>query len=174
MLAAALVFGAGCGGDTPTAPPAPPSESPLSPALVRMPPALPGLPALGLVKCTPKPTAFGKARIGPEGGTIRAGKHELRVPAGALRRPVAITMRAPSDTINAVVFEPDGLTFRKGHAPRLSLDYSNCSGANHVRKHIVYLDDLLNVMEIMSSIDDPRKTTVTARIKHFSRYAVHY
>jgi hypothetical protein len=173
-LAAALVLGvAACTGDTATGPAAP-SAAPVTPALTSLPSLISNLPLLGYVRCTPQPEAYAQATIGAAGGTIRAGKHTLSVPAGARERPVTITMRVPSDSINAVVFAPDGLSFQRGHTPKLSLDYSNCGGPSLLKKRIVYADNLLNILEILSSIDDLTTTKVTARIKHFSRYAVHY
>jgi hypothetical protein len=176
-LAVALVIGAAaCTGDTPTSPAAPPAASPVSPALINLPPLLSQLPLLGYVKCTPLPQAYGEARIGVAGGTVSAGKHVLRVPAGALKRPVTITMLAPSDSINSVVFQPEGLTFERGRSPKLSLDFSNCGRPQLLNtKRIVFAaDNLLSILEILSSIVDLNSTTVTAPIKHFSRYAVHY
>jgi hypothetical protein len=174
-LAAAVVLGvAACTGDTATGPAAAPSASPISPALTSLPSLISKLPLLGYVRCTPQPEAYAEQRIGTAGGTIRAGKHTLSIPAGALERPVSISMRVPSDTINAVVFAPEGLTFQQGRSPTLSLDYSNCGGPTLLKKRIVYADNLLSILEILSSIDDLTTTKVTARIKHFSRYAVHY
>jgi hypothetical protein len=191
-LVVTLVVGAAaCSSDIATAPTTAPSATAQSPELA---PSLIGLPLLddtplisgvtetldkllqlGYVRCTPRPEARAKANIGAAGGTIRAGKHTLSIPAGALSRTVTITMVAPSDSIVDVVFGPEGLTFNKGRAPTLTLDYSNCGGSLlNLKKRIVYSDNLLNILEILSSLDDLGSSKVSAPIKHFSRYAVHY
>lgn len=191
-LALALVVGAtACTSDIATAPTAAPSAAAQSPEIA---PSLLGLPLvddlpvvsgvagtldkllqLGYVRCTPQPEARAQASIGIAGGTIRAGKHTLTIPAGALSRTVTISMVAPSDSLVDVVFGPEGLTFNQGRAPTLTLDYSNCGGSLlNLQKRIVYSDNLLNILEILSSLDNLGTSKVSAPIKHFSRYAVHY
>ncbi|HEU4648532.1 MAG TPA: hypothetical protein VFS33_05690 [Gemmatimonadales bacterium] len=190
----ALVLGAvACSGDTATDPtPTPlatePSAPNVDPSLIGLPlldgvplignltPTLNDLLRLGYLRCTPQPEARAQARIGVAGGTIRAGKHTLTIPSGALSQTVTITMRAPSDSTVSVVFAPEGLTFNQRRAPTLTLDYSSCSGSTllNLKKRIVYADNLLNILEILSSLDDLGSRKVSAPIKHFSRYAVHY
>lgn len=191
-LAVTLVVGAAaCTSDIATAPTAAPSATVQSPEIA---PSLTGLPLLtngsiiggvtgtlndllrlGYVRCTPQPEARAQASIGIGGGTIRAGRHTLTIPAGALSQTVTITMVAPSDSIVGVVFGPEGLTFNRSRPATLTLDYSNCGGSLlNLNKRIVYSDDLLNILEILSSLDDLGSSKVSAPIKHFSRYAVHY
>jgi hypothetical protein len=187
-LAVALVVGAAaCSSDIATAPTAPPPatvQSPeVSPSLIGgvtgtlggVTGTLTDLLRLGYVQCTPQPEARAQALIGVGGGTIRAGKHTLTIPAGALSQTVTITMVAPSDSTVDVVFEPEGLTFNRSRTPTLTLDYSNCGRSLlNLKKRIVYSDNLLNILEILSSLDDLGSSKVSAPIKHFSRYAVHY
>ena len=65
----------------------------------------------GLLQCTPLPYDSVTEIIGPEGGTIQVGPHTFTVPAGALDTAVAITAVTPSDTINQIQFQPEGLVF---------------------------------------------------------------
>ncbi len=173
-LVATLMVGiAACSGDSPTTPT--PALAPATPT-----PLLGSLPIVGsllggYVKCTPLPEAYSATTIGPDGGVLQAGKHTLIVPPGALTQPVLISMRAPSDTINSVVFGPEGLTFQQGHSPALTLDYSNCPNPLLVKKRIVYSsNNLLQILEVLLSLDLQQSSKVSAPIKHFSRYAVHY
>ena len=53
----------------------------------------------------------------------------------------------------------------------LSLSYSNCSPLL-LLKRVVYTNELLGILELLPSIDDLRTRTVSASIRHFSRYAV--
>jgi hypothetical protein len=84
--------------------------------------------AQGLVRCTPLPYDSVTKTIGPAGDTIQVGPHTLRVPAGALDSAVSITAVAPSDTVNRVDFQPEGLVFRQPASVVMS--YANCGVQN--------------------------------------------
>jgi hypothetical protein len=131
---------------------------------------------LGFTQCTPQESASGSARIGPNGGVVRAGRHMLRIPAGALRRSTIITMDAPSDSLNSVVFGPEGLTFEPASLPTLVMSYRNCPIKERAELEltIVYTDDamttVLDTTELVAA--DTLNHTVGARLKHFSRYVL--
>jgi hypothetical protein len=128
-------------------------------------------PDLGLLSCTPIAADSVTDTIGPDGGTIQVGPHTLTIPAGALLAPVAITAVAPSDTVNHVQFQPQGLQFLQPAS--LTLSYANCSILGlPVPRQIAYTTDALVILEYLGSLDDPRNQTVTASIHHFSEYAV--
>lgn len=101
----------------------------------------------------------------------------LRIPAGALKRSVVITMEAPSDSLNYVVFGPEGLTFDPANLPTLVMSYGNCAvnGQREKWLEIVYTDDLLTtVLDSTESVStDILNHTVGARLKHFSKYVLH-
>jgi hypothetical protein len=169
VLGAALA--SACSDET-TAPAAPDAalteitlESPLTP------PA-----ALGFAKCTPQPTASGAAKIGPRGGTVRAGKHLLKVPAGALQQQVLITMDAPSGDLNYVVFGPEGLTFDPAHLPTLEMSYRNCAIKDHpeLSLEIVYTNDAMTAVldSTVAVAADTLNLTFGAQLKHFSKYVL--
>jgi hypothetical protein len=132
--------------------------------------------AVDLTRCTPQPAAAASARIGPNGGTVRAGKHMLRVPAGALKRSVLITMEAPSDSLDYVVFGPEGLTFDPDYQPTLVLSYRHCAvkDRTELSLDIIYTDDAMTtVLDTTESVPaDTLNHTVSARLKHFSRYVL--
>src|SRR5204863_267880 len=73
----------------------------------------------------PMPTATATQTVGPAGGVIRIGPHALSIPAGALDAPVTITATAPSDKVNRVQFQPEGLVFQR--AATLTMSYANCN-----------------------------------------------
>jgi hypothetical protein len=133
--------------------------------------------ALDLPRCTPQPADLASARIGPSGGTLRAGKHMLRIPAGALKRSTIITMQAPSDSLNYVVFGPEGLTFDPANLPTLTMSYRNCSmkEKDELELEIVYTDDAMTtVLDTTETIaPDTLSHTVGARLRHFSKYVLH-
>jgi hypothetical protein len=129
------------------------------------------LPPVGLLRCSPLPYDSVTQTIGPEGGTLFVGPHQLSIPAGALLTAVTITAVAPSDTVNQVRFFPEGLTFASPAA--LTMSYANCGPVNLlVPKQIAYTTDALDIVALLPSIDVLWAERVTARLQHFSTYAI--
>jgi hypothetical protein len=160
---AIVAIAVACSDRTP-APTAPPPQADLIGSL---------LSGTGLLKCSNLPYAASTQTIGPEGGSISAGPHTLRIPAGALERPTTITMTAPTGTgVNAVHFEPEGLQF--GRSAALTMSYANCSllGAL-LPKRIAYTnDDHSSILYWLLSLDNIFARKVTGKLDHFSDYVV--
>lgn len=164
VLAAALLALASCGdAGTPAGPVTPPAD----PLLLGDGPL--GLLSPSLLKCAPQEYVKVTREVGPAGGVIEFGAHRLEVPKGALDRPVTITAEAMPEAGNAVRFGPEGLRFAV-RAP-LRLSYANCQ-PSLLPKAIVYTDNLLRILELLQTLDDKSGKAVTARLDHFSRYAV--
>jgi len=126
---------------------------------------------VGLLKCSPLPADSSSATIGPLGGVLRVGPHSLQIPAGALTAPVQITGIQSRDTVNAVRFKPEGLSFR--YPAALTMSYANCNLLGSLLpKRIAYTTDQLRILEYLLSLDDLAKRQVTGQLKHFSQYAV--
>ena len=125
-----------------------------------------------LTFCKPQPADQTSGWIGPEGGTLKAGKHTLRVPAGALSTPVLIKMEAPSSSINRVVFSPSGLTFNRNYPARLVMSYASCAVIPGFQQQIVHINDRFQVIETAPSETDPATLTVVGKLLHFSDYAL--
>ena len=124
-----------------------------------------------LLKCAPLPADSASATIGPDGGVIQVGPHQLTIPAGALQDTVTITAVAPSSPVIRVQFEPHGLTFEGSIS--LSLSYAHCSGlALFVPKQVAYTDGGFNILELLPSLDDLVARRVTGELHHFSDYAI--
>lgn len=184
LLGAALLLTASCGADGPTgprsAPPAPSSPT-VQPAasndlvggLLGGVTGLTGGLLKGLLSCSPQPYASTTQTIGPAGGIIRVGRHSLVIPAGALSAPVQIRAEAPSDEVSSVRFSPEGLQFNRGHSPVVTLDYSSCpAGRLQLLKHVAYTTERLQILNLLTSLDNLLLMKVSAPIEHFSRYAV--
>jgi hypothetical protein len=124
----------------------------------------------GLLKCRPMAAASATVTIGPSGGDIKVGRHVLSIPGGALKQRTMITALAPSDTVNRIQFQPDGLTFQK--PVLLVMSYANCSLDRPTAREIVYVDDRLKVLGHQPSKDDPAGKRVGGLLTHFSQYAV--
>ena len=124
---------------------------------------------LDLLSCSKQPYAVKTQTVGSAGGAIVVGTHRLVIPAGALSSSVKITAEQVSGRVNSVRFSPEGLKFAK--PATLYLSYANCSPLL-LLKRVVYTNELLSILELLPSIDDLRTKTVSAPIRHFSRYAV--
>lgn len=113
----------------------------------------------------------GSSTIGPLGGRVVFGPHELDVPPAALLVPTTITAQTiPGDTI-AVQFQPQGLTFIL--PATLQLSYAQCQPQPKGNLSIVYVNDLLDrLLGLIESILDPAQHKVIGLITHFSVYAI--
>jgi hypothetical protein len=128
-------------------------------------------PKLSLVTCTPLPYDSVTQTVGPAGGTIQVGAYSLVIPDSALDSAVTITAVAPSDTVNAVRFQPQGLHFNQKAS--LTMSYANCGIVGWVLpQHIAYTTDGLQIVEFLPSVSDVLSQTVTGSIRHFSEYAL--
>ena len=125
-----------------------------------------------LLKCTPLPFDSDSALIGPLGSAIHMGPATLIIPPLALSTPTWIKGYAPSDTVNSVRFKPEGLVFNRPAA--LAISYSNCNlvAGLLTSKRVAYTTDNLQVLAWQPTFDNLLARVVTARIDHFSRYAV--
>jgi len=93
------------------------------------------------------------------------------VPPGAVAAPVTITADAPHDNLNRVIFQPEGLQFRKPAS--LTMSYANCQGLGSLLpKHIAYTNDLLQILYFLNSVDNLFSNQVTGQVNHFSEYVV--
>src|SRR5256885_14917758 len=129
------------------------------------------LQATGLLGCTPMPTVTTKQTVGSAGGVIRVGPYALSIPAGALDAPVTITATAPSDNVNRVRVQPEGLVFRR--SATLTMSYAHCSLLGKILpKRIAYTTDALTILRYGLSPGNPFGKYVTGRLNHFSNYAI--
>lgn len=116
---------------------------------------------------------FAEKVIGPEGGTLEIpGGHTLDFPSGALDKPTKIRAKVDRRYV-AVELEPHGIQFSAGREPLLTLNYSAAATPvipNHLT--IIYLDQAYNFLEDMRGTASERSKIVSARLPHFSVYAV--
>lgn len=125
----------------------------------------------GLLQCTPLPYDSVTQTIGPEGGTILVGPHAFTVPEGALDTAVTITAVTPSDTINRIQFQPEGLVFN-GYTT-LGMSYANCDLLGSLLpKRVAYVSADLTILDYLPSLDNVLTQTVRGKVQHFSEYAL--
>jgi hypothetical protein len=124
-----------------------------------------------LLRCSPQPYAIRRTTIGPSGGVITVGTHQLVIPKDALSENVEITAEQVTGSTNSVRFSPEGLRFDR--PARLVMSYENCALVL-LKKKIVFTTEKLKILEVLPSLDLFKKKVVNAPIDHFSRYAVAY
>lgn len=156
------------------------------------------LATLTVARCAPESASSATMTIGKDGGTISLGHHSFVVPRRSLDKDFAITMQVAADSMSSVTFLPEGLKFKNSKPAILTLSTAGCefasdttastvrsaasslhddddsSGHGHAPKTtgIVYLGGDLTLLEYLPSTIDTTAQTVTAEIRHFSRYAV--
>src|ERR1043165_1276753 len=123
-----------------------------------------------LASCTPLPAETVTMVLGPQGGTMNIGPHTLTLAKGALQNTVTITAEIVADNANYIKFSPEGLQF--GSGAKLEMSYRNCPGVTIKNLSVVYADDALTPLEVLTSKADPKNRTVSAPLAHFSIYAI--
>ncbi|HET6777433.1 MAG TPA: hypothetical protein VFH26_00950 [Gemmatimonadales bacterium] len=125
-----------------------------------------------LLRCKPRPFEGDAAIIGPDGGRLQIGEHELVIPEGALSESLVIWADAPTSSLVDVEFYPEGLQFAK--PAKLTLSYKDCQVPFAVNLRLAYVGWGLRILELPPSEDIKELSEVTGDIDHFSRYAVAY
>jgi len=131
-----------------------------------------GLPPtqIQLLRCEPQDYQADAAIIGPDGGTLHVGQHDLVIPKGALDHEELISGVAPTSSLVDVEFEPSGLQFQRPVLLRLS--YQGCVRPTIPQLLVVYLGQNNKLLELPPSRDMKLDGDVEADIGHFSRYAI--
>jgi hypothetical protein len=128
--------------------------------------------AVDLLRCEPRQYEGDAAIIGPAGGTLHIGEHELVIPRGALTEETVISGEARTSSLIDVEFEPEGLQFQR--PAKLTLSYKNCEVPSRLDLLLAYLGVGNKILEFPASEDYRSYSEVTGEINHFSRYAVAY
>jgi hypothetical protein len=125
-----------------------------------------------LLRCEPRPYDGDAAIIGPDGGTLHVGEHQLVIPKGALTREELITAEAPTSSLVDVEFSPEGLTF--GRPAELTLSYKGCDVPADIGLVLAYVGWGNRILEVPPSQDRRDLSEVVGEVGHFSQYAVAY
>ena len=124
---------------------------------------------LTLYQCSTPSFGSVTTPVGPAGGVVRVGPHSLAIPAGALDRSVDITATTKAGDHVRVDFQPEGLRFR--YPAVLTLSYAHCD-RRPLLPSVVYVDDLLSILELLPALNDLGGERVTTKLRHFSGYAI--
>jgi len=126
---------------------------------------------LELLRCEPQEYTSDVELIGPDGGSLKVGPHELKIPKGALDHEVVISAVAPVSDLIEVNLQPEGLRFDK--PAELKLSYDRClQPTNWLKLFIVYLNDQDQILEVKTTQDKKGLKALYTDLDHFSRYAV--
>lgn len=160
-LAAILILAAGCGEQSPTA--------------TRLEPTGVAAARAGVGKRVQPARAKYRAgrfstTIGPEGGVLSFRIGTLVIPQGALSANTRITAHVDGEEL-AVVFQPHGLTFRRGHEPTLQIGYRNIERSGSAI-HIQYVDSSMRLLETLPTLTNTASSVAWAPIEHFSIYCL--
>jgi len=124
-----------------------------------------------LLRCEPQEYTADAELIGPNGGSLRVGPHQVTIPKGALDHEVVISAVAPVSDLVEVQLQPEGLHFDK--PAELKLSYGQCvEPPGWLNLFIVYLSDQGRILEVKTSLDKKGLKAVYTDLDHFSRYAV--
>jgi hypothetical protein len=123
---------------------------------------------LGFTECPAERTQSGSAYIGSAGGTVKVGPHRLQVPRGALSKTVLIKAVAPAGDYAQIKFEPEGLKFKRPTS--LVMSYDGCRIEELSDLRVVFVNDSLEIVEVLPTTTDTRSETATSNLEHFSRY----
>ena len=129
-----------------------------------------GGPDTQILRCEPQAYSADAAIIGPNGGTLHAGPHELVIPKGALAQEELIVAEAPTSSAVDVRFAPEGLHFLT--PAQLTLSYKGCVRPTDADFFVAYLGQGNQILELPPSTDQKLDDKVDADIGHFSRYAI--
>jgi hypothetical protein len=127
---------------------------------------------IDLLRCEPRPLEGDAEIIGPQGGTLHIGEHELVIPRGALSEEKLIVAAARTSSLVDVQFEPEGLQFQV--PATLTLSYKGCDVPAGIDLKVAYLSVGNQIAELPPSEDYRSYSEVIGEIRHFSRYAVAY
>jgi hypothetical protein len=111
-------------------------------------------------------------RIGPQGGVVYLGFHQLIIPAGAVSDYVLITLTNAST--NAVAVDCSPTPFRFNAPVTLVLSYKGTQYETSLTASslsVVYMADN-STFEPLPSVVDAANLTVSAQTDHFSRYII--
>jgi hypothetical protein len=162
-------------------------QTPTLEAASSRPPSQPNNKKTGLVACSQSYDSVTKV-IGPLGGTLAVGAHQLWVDSLSLTDTVRITAVAPTGGVRWVRFQPEGLVFKPGFyaliyginaGAALYTSYKDCSVTTTDTVRIAEVSDSLSIMGYLQTWVQVKKNPwsqgnqyVVGVLPHFSNYAV--
>lgn len=112
------------------------------------------------------------AAIGPLGGVVTHGDHQLIVPAGALGATITISFSVPESDTLMFDLGPHGTQFNAPVTLVFEYDNANLTGVNEAALRVGYYNENTGVWEPMPTTVDAANDVIISQTTHFSRYAI--
>jgi hypothetical protein len=137
----------------------------------------------GLVACSQDYDSITTV-IGPAGGSLIVGAHQLWVDSLSLTGPVSITAVAPKGKVRWVRFQPEGLVFKPGFyatangltaGAALMTNYASCGVPTGSTVRLAQVSDAQKILGYLLQVTLPPWTQpnqYVGLLPHFSNYAV--
>ena len=128
---------------------------------------------LRLVDCGPANGYSATATIGPDGGTLAAGRYRVDFPAGAVASPQTFTLTVPSGRNVEIDVRADGYEHFWFAAPvTVTLDVARC-GVLPTGAQVWNVDEVTKApLEAMGGVVDALTGTMQFQTLHFSGYTI--
>lgn len=128
-----------------------------------------------LLECPTDQTLTSNALVGPLGGVVSVGGHQLVIPPLAVLLPTQFNVTVPASNYMRVDVTAGNGQHYQFHKPvSLKISYARCSRSNIDKENlrIFYVDDNNVILEDMGGTDDKTARTVTIGTDHLSGYII--
>ncbi|HEX2206894.1 MAG TPA: hypothetical protein VHG93_04375 [Longimicrobium sp.] len=127
------------------------------------------------LECPVDSTVSASGLVGPLGGVVGVGGHQLVIPPLAVLLPTQFTVTVPaSQYVRVDVTAGNGQHFQFRKPVTLTLSYARCTRSDIDKENlrIYYVDDNNAILEDLGGTDDKNARTVTTGTDHLSGYLI--
>lgn len=128
-----------------------------------------------LLECPAETSSSASALIGPLGGVVSVGGHQLVIPPLAVPVPTQFTVTVPaSQYVRVDITAGNGEHYQFQKPVSITLSYARCTRTNIDKENlrIFYVDDSNTILQDMGGTDDKAARTVTTGTDHLSGYLI--
>lgn len=128
-----------------------------------------------LLECPAETATSTSSLIGPLGGVVSVGGHQLVIPPLAVLVPTQFTVTVPaSQYVRVDITAGNGQHYQFQKPVSITLSYARCSRSNIEKENlrIFYVDDANTILQDMGGTDDKNARTVTTGTDHLSGYII--
>lgn len=128
-----------------------------------------------LLECPAETTTSASSLVGPLGGVVNVGGHQLVIPPLAVLVPTTFTVTVPASQYMRVdITAGNGQHYQFQKPVSITLSYARCSRSNIEKENlrIFYVDDANVILQDMGGTDDKPARTVSTGTDHLSGYVI--
>ena len=128
-----------------------------------------------LLECPAETSTSTSSLIGPLGGVVSVGGHQLVIPPLAVLVPTQFTVTVPASQYMRVdITAGNGQHYQFQKPVSITLSYARCtrSDINKETLRIFYVDDNNVILQDMGGTDNKAARTVTTGTDHLSGYLI--